>query len=401
MRRIFAALVVIGISLGITRPARGQSDVQVGEPLVSYRYGAALTIEAEINTGVPIQMVEILWQPEGEPQQTSWEATLTPPNQVLFTLNLGDNPITIFSQVSYWFQVTLETGEIVTSNEYTFNYLDNRWNWHTLETEEFVVYWYAGNPEFGQAIMEAAYEGLARIRLHMNVPEPNKVRYYVYANSQELQATLQLSGNSASLIAGHANPVAGTIMVSLPPGPAASLEIKRQVPHELAHILLYEKLGAEQYFKQPRWLVEGLASAAELFPNPDYPILLEKAYGRQVLLSMENLCQSFPTDATNFQLAYAQASSFTWYLQAQYGDTGIEDLLMAYASGLGCERGPEVALGNNLTMLEQDWRRITFNENLLLTALSGILPWVVIFAVVLLPSSVIIVGDSLKRRNNK
>jgi len=147
-------------------------------------------------------------------------------------------------------------------------------------------------------------------------------------------------------------------------------------------------------------LNEGLASTAELFPNPDYPLLLKTAYERQLIIPMADLCQSFPVDAANFQLAYAEASSFTWYLLTQYGNDGIEALLAAYADGFGCQRAPEVALGMRLEDLESGWRQVTFNESPLLTAIQSLLPWMIIFFAFLLPLIGLYLADVFKRRRD-
>jgi hypothetical protein len=160
------------------------------------------------------------------------------------------------------------------------------------------------------------------------------------------------------------------------------LEVKRQIPHELTHLLLYQKLG-EGYANLPRWLNEGLATNAELSPDPNYPVLLQRGYERDVLLPLASLCESFPNDAANFQLAYAQAASFTRYLQTEYGTAGIEDLLRAYGQGVSCQEGIVTALGKSLFELERAWRQEQFDESAILSALQNLWPWLLILALIL------------------
>ncbi len=389
--------LLIGLSLGQLRHAEGQSPVQVADPRVSYTFGETLTIETEVNSEATIQQVQIHLLPEGNMQQIIAEAALTPEGILTYSLDLSTAPFTVFAPVDYWFTFTLENGESVASRRFTFTYADNRFDWQSLETDEFAVYWYQGDSALGGTILNTAYEGLARIRLQVELPDLEKVTYYVYASAAELQATLPFNGPSAGLVAGHATPAANRVLVSIPPGPSQALEIKRQIPHELAHVLLYQKLG-EDYNRLPSWLSEGLASSVELFPNPDYPLLLDKAYQREMILPMNALCESFPVDAANFQLAYAQSASFTWYLLTQYGAEGINALLNAYAEGFGCERAPEVALGRPLTQLESEWRQVTFDESPLRTALEGMLPWLLIAGVFILPLTGFYLGKSLLQR---
>ena len=397
MRRFFSALLTIGICLGISNPARGQTEVQFAEPRVTYTFGGMLTIETEINSDIPIQKVLVLLQPEEQTESVAAEASLTSANQVVYSLDLSQNPFPVFSDVFYTFQVELENGEIFNSEKFDFDYEDNRFPWQSLQTEEFEIYWYEGDTEFGQLVLNTAYEGLARLKNHINVPDAGNIKYYVYANTQELQSTLQITGQTASWVAGQANPELGVILVSIPPGPAQSVDIKRQIPHELTHVMLYRKLG-ENYNKLPNWLNEGLASTTEIFPDPDYPLLLEKAYEREMLIPIGDLCQSFPIDAANFQLAYAESTSFTWYLLGEFGNPGMENLIAAYADGLSCDRGAEVALDRTLATLELDWRRINFNESPLRSSIEGMLPWMVVFITLLLPLFGLYISDTIKHR---
>ncbi len=398
MRRWWFLLpFLIGLALGWARRAEGQTPVQLADPRVSYTFGETLTIETEVQPAATIQRAQIHLLPKGDSVQIIAEATLTPEGILTYNLDLSTAPFAVFTAVDYWFTFTLEGGETIESRRFTFTYADNRFDWRSLETDEFAVFWYQGNDALGGTILNTAYEGLARFRLQVELPPMQKVSYYVYASAADLQAALPFSGPSAGLVAGHAAPAANRVLVSIPTGPSQTLEIKRQIPHELAHVLLYQKLG-EDYSRLPSWLSEGLASSAELFPNPDYPLLLDKAFQRDMILPMSALCENFPVEAASFQLAYAQSASFTWYLITQYGDEGINALLKAYADGFGCERAPEVALGRPLTQLESEWRRITFNESPLRTALRGMLPWLLIAGVFILPLTGFYLSERLRKR---
>jgi len=398
MRRFLATLLTISICLGINHHARGQSQIQFSDPRVNYAFGGTLTIEAEINAENPIQNIFIYLETDRSEEQFVEKISAEDLPNVDFFLDLAENPLPVFSNIEYWFQVELEGGEKTDSQKFSFTYEDNRFPWRSLKTEEFDIHWYEGETEFGERILNVAYEGLSRLGNQISIPPAKDINIYVYASSQEMQSTLQISGQNAGWIAGHAEPKSGVILVSIAPGPADTLEIKRQIPHELAHVMLYQKLG-EGYQNLPSWLNEGLASTIELFPNPDYPLLLEIAYEEEVLLSIADLCQSFPTDANSFQLAYAESASFVWYLQGEFGISGMETLLSAYANGIDCNRGVEVSYEKNLQELERGWRRVTFNENPLRSSFIGMLPWLVIFMVMLLPTVGLFITDSLKRRN--
>ncbi len=399
MRRLLIISVMITLCLGISSPALSQSQIEIITLQVESIFGEQINIEAQFTTGTPIKTVQVFLQPESLPPNAMGKSTFNPPDTIHYTLDLRAHPLQVFSQVDYWFQFELENGDLITSETFHFKYIDNRFEWQSLSTDEFEIYWYQGDLDFGKQVLNLAYDGLAHIREYVQVPQPEKVTFYIYASAAEMQETLLIGGQAADQIAGHANSNLGVIVVSIPPGPSQTLEIKRQLPHELSHVLLFRKLG-NGYANLPQWLNEGLASTAELFPNPDYPILLNRAYEREVLLPIAQLCDRFPSDAANFQLAYAQAAAFTWYLQGMYGNEKMEALLAAYADGLDCQHGVSQVFDATLTQLERDWRQNEFQENLFLAVLSETAPWLVLLAAILAPTLILYFGGRIKRENS-
>lgn len=220
------------------------------------------------------------------------------------------------------------------------------------------------------------------------------MKIYTYANPADMRATLQVADRS--WVGAHTDPDLLTMVVSLPPGPEQRLEMEHQIPHELMHIIVYLKVGPS-YVNLPAWLNEGLASIAELYPNPDYLIILESAYQKGNLFPIKDLCASFPRDAAGAYLAYAQAASFTRYLHKEYGSSGLENLLQTYAEGLDCERGIQVALGGDLNQLELAWRRDTFGQDPMASAATNLAPWIALLLAVLAVPALIVIS-SLRRR---
>lgn len=396
MRRKLIYLLMLAISLGFSNQARGQARVEVAILQVEAIFGEQINIEAEATSETPIKNVEVFLQQETENPNSVGEVTFNPPNQILYTLDLRANPIDVFSQISYWFQIELENGDLITSEHFYFDYTDNRFEWQSLSTGEFEIFWYEGDDDFGRQVINTAYDGLAGIGEYLHVPQSEKIRFYIYASTVEMQDTLAINNQVLNQIAGHANSDLGVITVSIPPGPSQTLEIKRQIPHELSHVLLYQRLG-EGYANLPKWLNEGLASRAELFPNPNYAILLSKAYEREALLPMTLLCEYFPTDAANFHLAYAEAESFTRFLQGKYGNEKMEALLTAYGNGLDCNNGVELVYNTSLIELEQEWRQAEFEESAFKATLQELVPWLVLLGVILTPGLILYFGSRLQR----
>jgi hypothetical protein len=229
--------------------------------------------------------------------------------------------------------------------------------------------------------MDVGKRGLQSVDDLIPTDVTTPIDIWVYSDAADLQGALVLGGQS--WVAGHASPELGVVMVSIKPGVEQSIELERQVPHELAHILLFRRIGAN-YARLPAWLTEGMATMAELYPNPDYASSLKIATENNSLLPLTDLCATFPPDTANAFLAYAESASFTRYLVDKYGTAKLSALASAYADGLDCEQGARQALNLSLSQLEVQWRESTLGENRSGVVAYNLFPYLVLLGLVLL-----------------
>ena len=371
------AMLVAVLLMPVFATRKTPDPVQVVEEPAETKFGETITFHARLIAQEPIEEVVILISAEGDNYTETGVATLSADGQTSYEYQLGKHPLRAFSQINYRYRVKLAGGEEFTTTFLKYYYEDNRFPWQTLEEKPFRVHWYSGDIALAQNVLDVARAGLERVQSLVTVSqtEQQPVEIYIYAKAKDMQATLSPSGQN--WVAGHADPDLGVMVVALPNGPDQRLLMEQRIPHELMHIMLYRLTGSG-YSHLPAWLNEGLASTAELYPNPDYQVLLDSAYQENGLLPISSLCDAFPRDASNALLAYSQASSFTRFLHSVYGTSGMDDLVKSYANGLDCRRGAEASLGNNLTRLERQWRQATFSENASLTALNNLLPWLIL-----------------------
>jgi hypothetical protein len=366
-----------------------QQVVEIQETKVDYSFGGQVTFWAKTNLEKTPERVQIFIKSLNQ-KDTIVDEVSVRDNEFVYVHDLVNYPLPAFSEIQYWFGVKMPGEQAFVSPKFSFYYDDNRYSWQLLEDKPFRVHWYEGDLAFGQMVLDTAQNSLKRANQLLGLGDPEKVDIFAYANGAEMQSTLNLG--DISVVAGHANPELGVMFVSLPAGPFQQIETERQIPHELMHILLYQKLGAD-YTDLPTWLNEGLASLNETYPNPDYVTVLKDAAKKGTILPMSSLCQGFTLEGGQYYLSYAQADSFTRYLYQTYGSDGIQALIQAYASGLDCERGAEVGLGKTLNKLESQWRRKAFNQN------GALLPWVVILLLMLL-MPIFLIFNSLFRGKN-
>lgn len=357
-------------------PLPAQVDVQ--DVAAFYSYGESATFQARIIPAGDVTEAYLMIQPEG--QSTRMEAlNWSSSGEIVFKYDLVLHPLRPFGRTFYWFRLVTRDGEITTPS-YWFDYIDNRVSWQALSNEYFDVHWQAGDLAFGQSVLNTAKSALNAVQKILPVAPVLPMKIYIYANAEDLQAALP--GLTENWVAGQANPDLGVILLSIPQGPDQTLELERQLPHEMMHVLEYSVVG-KQYTSTPVWLTEGAASIAELYPNADYERVLDSAMTNNELLSFASLCNAFPRDAGSAFLAYAQSTSFVRFLYRTYGSDGLTNLFRQYQTGLGCEEGVQATLGKSLTELESDWRQASFSVSPASAAIKTLSPYLAVALLVL------------------
>lgn len=364
-------------SLSLSAPAL----VRLNSLEVRIQFGQAIEFAGSVESDQPLRAITLTLTPEGQ-ASASLPIELGADNRFTVRFDLTRTPLKPFSRLSYTFTFLLESGVAETTQPFNLEYRDNRYNWQTLSASDLQVYWYNGDPAFGQAILNTAVEGRARVSELLPQQALPPVKLVVYASAGDLQNALTLS--RLPYIAGHASPESGTVFVSIPPGPEAQVEMRRQIPHELMHIQLYQALGSA-YPTAPDWLLEGTATSAELAPNADHTKALESASAANTLLPMVSLCAQFPEDAPAAFLAYAQSGSFVQYLITTRGKDSLAILIAAYRNGLGCEEAVYQTYGSELSRLDLEWRRAVLGYDPLTAGLNNLLPYALLAGAALLP----------------
>jgi len=379
----FGLLLSLMLFLLPWRSAAAQASLpQVQEISVQYGFGQEIIFYGQVTPAQAVSQALLFFRPQGETNTRVAVLSLQSDGRFEYHYPVSQAPIRAFSQVSFWFNLNQNNGESLTSSEYFFTYLDNRFPWQTIHSGQITLHWYAGDAAFGQDLADSAARAQQNIaNLLGNFPAA-EYHIYVYAAAADLQTALERGGQA--WVAGHADPDLGVGLVSIAPGPEQGLQMDRQLAHELMHLAHYRSLPSG-YASLPVWLKEGLAANAELIANPDYEVAISAAAQKNNLLPFTSLCASFPSDAASRFLAYAQSDSFVRRLKEQYGVSGIQALNRAYADGLGCEEGVQRALGISLTQAEQAWRTSTLGQNILLEALKNISAYALLLLLFLVP----------------
>lgn len=378
--QITAILLLAMIMSGVTKQVKGQGGLEVGNPTVTINFGQTIMFSAKIQAPLPIQQASLLFRGVNEDVTRVETLQVAEDGSVNFTYDASLNILPPFSWVVFWFQATLADGNTYTSSPIQFQYKDDRFPWRNVSSANITINWYAGDDAFGAAALDAAGAGILTMNDFIPISFSEPIQIYIYSNISDLQDTLLLGG--AGWAAGHAHHELGVVLVAIPPGAGQFIEMETKIPHELAHVMLFRALG-EQYEKQPAWLIEGIASMVEIYPNAEYARALEIAKETNSLVPFTDLCASLPADTGSAFLAYAQSQSFAAYIRDSFGTSGLSRLTSAYSEGFSCELGATQALGVPLSQLDQRWRETVLGQNVAGVALRNLLPFLLLMLLVL------------------
>ncbi len=379
--RIIGIFVLLLASLGAAgRVAQAKSDFQFNDLDVLYTYGKQVTFQAKYKPVNLVKEVFLFFQPSGEDIRLV-QMELNPQGEVIYSYDLTTHFLRPFSRTEFWFQAELVDGEKVESPRQAFDYIDNRETWQSLDNGSIQVNWIKGDLFYGQDALNSAAAGAKTALSIFPGQDLSGLRIYLYDSASAMQEAL--NNSPASWAVGQASPDLNIIVVSIMPGIDQQLEMDRQIPHEIMHVLLYQ-LVHDNYNNVPMWLSEGLSSIAETYANPDYERALSRAVSENSLLPLNVLCGNFPQDASNAFLAYAQSDSFVHFLQNKFGNNGLLNLVQAYQNGYSCEEGVVAATGSALSQLDYRWRQESLGIDTGFLAVQNMLPYLMVAGILVL-----------------
>jgi hypothetical protein len=369
--------------------AQGTGSVQI-EQAVSATYGVSLTFRAHAISQTPLNGARLTIQIANRDSLYSEAVPLTGGTEisVLHAISPGDIRLPPFALLTYYWDLQDENGQQYRSEPQIMRYEDTSvpWEWAVDKQGNIVVHSDGRDPEISRAALDIAGNALRDATRLVGTAVEEEIHVYVYPELVQMASSLRLHQLEVQdWVAAYALPEQRVVMVTAAPGPEVLVNLQRDLPHEITHIVVALAAG-EHTDSVPGWFNEGLALMSAAEPDPTLYSTLEAAMsnGGRSLLSLETLC------APNFSslpprqaaLAYAQSESTMRYISDRYGTSQVRALTSAYANGLSCEAGVEQALGLSLDELQKQWQ-----SNLARTASrspqkeGGLLPWLIVWAV--------------------
>jgi hypothetical protein len=338
----------------------GVTDV---ESTATHSFGQHITFTIHVTSDAKVTQVHLFFRAAGNEQtefvSVDFEQTSSESGHeanASYMHDLRRSPLPPFATVTFWWNIEDATGRKIETEPTPHEYTDDRFEWEQLSDNGITTHWIKdqGDPALGQAALDVARISVEEINAELHAPVPESIKIYIYDTQPNLSAAMGLTRRE--WVVGQAHPELNVILVAIPFKDGYTSLIKHYIPHEITHLLIYQKVTPSGYKYVPEWLDEGLATANEQLPTPDHTLIIEEASVHGQLLSLESLCVPFPPDYQTAFLAYAQSGSVVKFIRKQYGADGIRRLFTAYANGASCTTGVQEALDINLNDLDAVWR---------------------------------------------
>lgn len=358
-RAIAGLLFVLVLSLiapvVTQQPARAQSTFEYIATGAVADFPNDIFFSMSARTDVEVSEARVFWRAAGASAMTVGEATFTG-QDVIEASYLADMSVLYLPpglDIEYYWVVTDPGGQSYESDIQTLFYIDTRFDWQSRQAGLVNVWWYSGPDDYADEIAHAANSTLIRLEEQFGISTSEPVRIIMYANERDFSGALR--PNSAEWIGGVAYSSLSLIIAHVAPGGNAQREIERMIPHEVSHVAVHH--ASENPYNSPSpWLDEGLATYIQQVEDPRLEPTLDRAVREGRLIPAGALRSSFPLDADQALLSYAQSLSLVTYLVETYGRAQVGDLVNSYRGEVTHDQAVEQTFGITMEELDAGWK---------------------------------------------
>lgn len=329
-KRPYGVVLVIVMLLGMVAVVVAQGGLTVLAEDHSAAFNKELVFELAVQSEEPIpaDSVELLYsigphsdvvnrrRPEYEPGKT---LTL----RVRDELEQGQIPPA--STITYHWKIRDEAGDTFETDETSFVYMDDRFDWESRTEGAVTIFWYG--PVDGERLLNVAVDALGRLEKTIGFQMELPINIVVYRNKQDMQGAMAPRGQTFDeQITTLGTVVAPDVMLLL-----NESDVDNTVAHELTHMVV--GAATENPFAEiPAWLNEGLAMYNQNSVEPVYRDELRDAVRSSDLDTVRRL-SARTGNVARVNLWYAEVWNLVDFLIDQYGEEKMAQLLDIFGRG--------------------------------------------------------------------
>ena len=355
---ILLALVTVPTLLSsstfrVPSPARAQSAPTVTDTGVESSFPDRLSFRASAESTSEIEKVRLRYKILPDGTSATAEAEFQPGTSIsaVLALQAPDKPTFYLAPgttIEYHWEVTDAAGNTGRSEDATFFYDDDRFQWSHLEQGGVTIYFYAGSENDARDMLEVAAESISKMSSLLGGTVDFPVKVWIYDSVDDMRPALPRRSATFedSVITAGIRITTDTVLVL----GEASFDTLR---HELTHIVTAAS-GESPFGTLPAWLDEGTAVYGQEDPG-GFGDAIENAIDRGNVLSVRSITSS-PGDANKVNLFYGQSWHLVKYLVDTYGEDQFAELFATIKGGKRIDGALEAVYGFDQDGLEDEWR---------------------------------------------
>jgi len=352
-------LIVFGCALMIVWPGTvlAQDPITIIDQSANSDFREHITFTLAAESTSEIVEATLFYQVVGQIATTKNEAEFAPGNAVTAEFEIDQTEATNYlppgTSLNYWWNIVDAAGNELKTERELLLYLDDRYDWNTLENDRLTLYWYEGNDSFGRELFERANLALDTLETDVGIALENPIRIFIYANHRDLLGAI--STGAQEWTGGQAFTRFGVVVIGV--GPNQLDWGLNATTHEMTHLVIHQ--ATENPFGDlPRWLDEGIAvyneNRDEL--DSDFKAIFDRAVERDELMTLRTLSSPFPSDPYQANLAYGQSGAVVKFIIDTYGTDAMAELLDIFSEGALYDEALEQALGVDTNGLDNAFR---------------------------------------------
>ena len=334
--------------------------IQVSDEGVQSKFRQNITFTLSAADQAEIVKADLLYQIKDQIVVSRNSADFTPGQSInaKYVLDQNDpsNYLPTGAELDYWWELVDASGNKLTTDKKNLVYLDERYNWQTLQNDRLTLYWYAGSDNFGQALFDRANQALDTLQNDFGVTLHKPIKIFIYNGHDDFMGAYYVGSNEWT--GGVTFSDYGVVMIGVQPN---ELEWgKVATTHEMSHLVLHQATD-NAYSGQltlPVWLDEGTAvyNSGETTLRADFKEELGQAITDDKLLTLRTLSSPFSSDPNEAILSYAESGAVVTFIIDHYGRQDMAKLLDTLAAGALYDEALQKSLGVNTDGLDNAYR---------------------------------------------
>jgi hypothetical protein len=340
------AMFLAGLVLIIPHSALAEDVIRVTNQVWEANFRDHVTFTLSAESTAEIVDVELIYRIVGQPasfrNQADFVSGTSIEAEYVIDQTVPGNYLPPGTELEYWWNIVDADGNELKTEKEVLIYLDNRYDWQTLENERLSLYWYAGDDSFGQALFDRANVALDTLETDVGIGVEDSIKIFIYGNHSDFLGAIATSAQEWT--GGQAFTRFGVVVMGVSPN-----QLRwglNATTHEMTHLVIHQ--ATENPFGDlPRWLDEGVAvyneNRDEL--DRDFRPVFEWAVENDELMTLRSLSSPFPADPLQANLAYGESGAVVKFIIDTYGAEAMAELLEIFSEGALYDEALEQALG--------------------------------------------------------